>query len=229
MRNTFNNFIVCDSNKEAFEYANKVAREETTIANPLFISSPHGCGKSHLLDGIWHYYVSAENNKHPEWISAFALTDRLKNYTQGKYQFAEKFNELDLLLFDDIDLVDDNCNSELLSQALEELVKRGKQICVASTKPLNKLSPALIDVFSKGKCVTISFPTGNEQRYFYKQLSKKEGISLQGEEAYDYLCEKQKDYRTMKAEFVRLKYNMILENCETAILGTGAVKRYLEH
>ena len=31
----------------------------------------------------------------------------------------------------------------------------------------------------------------------------------------------------MRAEFVRLKYNMILENCETASLGVGAVKRYL--
>ena len=33
----------------------------------------------------------------------------------------------------------------------------------------------------------------------------------------------------MRAEFVRLKYNMILENCETASLGVGAVKRYLEN
>ena len=229
MRNTFNDFIVNDSNKEAFEYANKVAKQEVTEANPLFISGPHGCGKSHLIDGIWHYYVKADNGKHPEWISAFSLTDRFSNFTQGKEQFADKFNELDLLLFDDIDQVDDKCNGDLLSQVIDELVKRGKQICVASTKSLNELSTTLQDVFSKGKCVTVSLPTKDEQRDFYKQLSKREGISLHGEETYDYLCETQKDYRMMKAEIIKLKYNMILNNCETASLGVGAVERYLEN
>lgn len=229
MRNTFEGFVVNDSNREAFEFANKVAKQETTEANPLFVSGPSGCGKSHLLDGIWHHYVCADNGKHPEWTSSFALTERFKNFTQGKCQFADKFNELDLLLFDDIDLVDDKCNGELLSQVIDELVKRGKQICVASTKSLDELSSALIDAFSKGKCVTVSLPTKEEQRDFYKQLSKREGISLHGEEPYDYLCEKQKDFRAMKAEFVRLKYKMICENCETASLGVGAVKRYLEN
>ena len=128
------------------------------------------------------------------------------------------------MLFDDIDLVDDKCNGELLFQVIYELVKHEKQICVASTKLLDELSPALKDVFSKGKHVIASLPTKDEQRDFYKQLSKRESISLHENEPYDYLCEKQKDYRTMRAEFVRLKYNMILENREIASLGVGAVK-----
>jgi len=229
MRNTLNDYIINDSNKEAYDYSVKVAKEETSEANPLFISGPSGCGKSHLLDGIWHHYVLAENGKHPEWLSSFVLTERFKNFTQGKNQFADKFNELDLLLFDNIDLVDDKCNGELLPQVIDELIKRGKQLCLTSTKSLDELNPKLKEVLLKGKCVSVSLPTKEEQRDFYKQLFKKEGISLYGEEPYDYLCEKQKDFRAMKAEVVMLKYHMILENIETASLGVGAVKKYLEN
>ena len=229
MRNTFEGFIVNDSNKEAFEFANKVAKQETEEANPLFISGPHGCGKSHLIDGIWHHYVCADNGKHPEWISSFALTERFKNFTQGKCQFADKFNELDLLLFDDIDLVDDKCNGELLSQVIDELIKRGKQICVASTKSLNELSPTLKEVFSKGKCVTVSLPTKDEQRDFYKKYCKKEGIDLYKEEPFDYLCKTQKSYRNMKSEIYIIKAKLIENNMETAGIGKEAVKKYLEN
>lgn len=227
MRNTFEGFIVNDSNREAFEFANKIAKQETTEANPLFISGPHGCGKSHLIDGIWHYYVLSENDKHPEWVSAFLLTERFKNFTQGKNQFADKFNELDLLLFDDIDQVDDKSNGELLAQVIEELVNRGKQICLASNKSLDELNPKLKEVLLKGKCVTLSMPTKEEQKDFYKQFCKKEGIDLYKEEPYDYLCEEQKSFRQMKSEIYKIKVGLIQDNLETAGIGKEKVKKYL--
>lgn len=227
MRNNFKNFITNSSNLKAYTLAVEVA-EGIEIADPLFLYGPSGTGKSHLLDGIWHHYLE-RNDKHPEWISSLGFNDFLKASNYEVNEMIKRYEEISLLLIDDIDLIEDNQNGILLAKIFDSLVKQGKQLCLTSSKRLNELGPELYNFLSKGKCIELSFPNFDEQRDFYTQMLSKEGILIHDKEVLDYLCSSNKDYRTMKAEIIRLKYNMVLENCETANLGFGAVKRYLEN
>jgi len=229
MRNSFKNYIVNSSNQEAYDLANKIAKEEVIEkANPLIIYGPTGCGKSHLLDGMWHYYIQNSEN-HPEWMSSHGFQATIEGYNYNIANISN-FKEVSLLLIDDIDAVDDKQNGKFVTEVLEKLIQDGKQICLTCTKLPNETEKSeLANLFSKGKCVELKLPTKQEQKEFYKQMSKVEGVDIHGEEPYEYLCEKPKDYRTMKSEFVKLRYCLIKNNLETAALSADSVKKYLEN
>ena len=53
---TFETFVVGESNKFAFNVSEKVAQNQGTLYNPLFISGDTGLGKTHLLNAIGNLY-----------------------------------------------------------------------------------------------------------------------------------------------------------------------------
>jgi len=229
MRNTFKTFFVNSSNNQAYNLANKIAKGEVIEnTNPLIFYGPSGCGKSHLLDGIWNYYVQ-NNEKHSEWMSSHGFQATIEGYNYNISNISN-FKEISLLLIDDIDIVDDKRNGKFTCEVLEKLIQEGIQICIACTKlPSETYKPELASLFSRGKCVELKLPTKQEQKDFYKYMSKVEGVDIYGDEPYEYLCEKTKDYRTMKSEFVKLRFYMIKDNLETVALSTSQIKKYLEN
>ena len=152
MKNTFENFIVNDANKEVFDLANKIARDEhVDNANPLVIYGTHGCGKSHLLDAI--FFLNSEVSKnHNEWLSSDGFQGVLDKCNQDTNKLTN-FKQISLILIDDIDKVDDKTNGEFIAKILEKLISDGKQICLTCTEQPNKnISSALASLYSKGKC-----------------------------------------------------------------------------
>ena len=152
MKNTFENFIVNDANKEAFDLANKIARDEKVDdANPLVIYGTHGCGKSHLLDAIFFLNTEVSKN-HNEWLSSDGFQGVLDKCNQDTNKLTN-FKQISLILIDDIDKVDDKTNGEFIAKILEKLISDGKQICLTCTELPNKnTSSALASLYSKGKC-----------------------------------------------------------------------------
>ena len=152
MKNTFENFIVNDANKEAFDLANKIARDEhVDNANPLVIYGAKGSGKSHLLDAIFFLNTEVSKN-HNEWLSSDGFQGVLDKCNQDTNKLTN-FKQISLILIDDIDKVDDKTNGEFIAKILEKLISDGKQICVTCTELPNKnTSPALASLYSKGKC-----------------------------------------------------------------------------
>ena len=63
---SFNNFVICTSNKLAFEAAKKVC-EKISHYNPLYLYAGVGMGKTHLLNAIG---LELKNNNKVTFISA---------------------------------------------------------------------------------------------------------------------------------------------------------------
>lgn len=152
MKNTFENFIVNEPNKEVFDLANKIARDEhVDNANPLVIYGAHGCGKSHLLDAIFFLNTEVSKN-HNEWLSSDGFQGVLDKCNLDIDKLTN-FKQISLILIDDIDKVDDKTNGEFIAKILEKLISDGKQICVTCTElPNENTSSALASLYSKGKC-----------------------------------------------------------------------------
>ncbi len=100
-RFTFSAFLPCDFNQLALNASQELAGGEGQYS-PLFITSPSGSGKTHLLHAIAHeaaarrisfVLASAE-----QFLSEFTTAIRNKNGAA----FRARYREVDLLLIDDI-------------------------------------------------------------------------------------------------------------------------------
>ena len=60
---TFDNFVVGESNKLAYETALTVAQNPGKLYNPFFLYSKSGLGKTHLMNAIGNYIINNSDKK----------------------------------------------------------------------------------------------------------------------------------------------------------------------
>lgn len=105
---TFENFVVGDSNKFAYNAALMVAETPGHNYNPLFIYGGTGLGKTHLLYAIQEYaekmtpHVKVKYVQTSSFIDEFIATVTLK---RDKAAFDHKYINNRIVLFDDIQAI----------------------------------------------------------------------------------------------------------------------------
>ncbi len=171
---TFESFVTGDSNKFAFLAASKVANEPGlhSISNPLYIFGGVGLGKTHLMQAIGNFqnldtkviYVQAN-----EFLNEFTKAVRDKDTDE----FDEKYNNVDILLIDDIQMLTDKPQTQSkLFLLIDKLYSKNKQIVITSDCPANKLNgfmDRLRSRFSKGFIVDINKPDLNQRKEILKR------------------------------------------------------------
>ena len=135
---TFENFIVGNSNKLAFEASNKVT-QEIAHYNPLYIYGGVGMGKTHLLNSIG---LKLKNSNKVMFISAerfmYQFVKSIKSNDMVK--FKEYFRNTDILLIDDIQFMNGKeAMQEEFFHTFNALLDKGSQIIVSADRPPNKL------------------------------------------------------------------------------------------
>ncbi len=135
---SFENFIVGNSNKLAFEASNKVS-EEIAHYNPLYLYGGVGMGKTHLLNSIG---LKLKNLKKVMFISAerfmYQFVKSIKSNEMVK--FKEYFRNTDVLLIDDIQFMNGKeAMQEEFFHTFNALLDKGSQIVVSADRPPNKL------------------------------------------------------------------------------------------
>tara|TARA_Y100000590_G_scaffold423977_1_gene530385 strand:+ start:11 stop:1432 length:1422 start_codon:yes stop_codon:yes gene_type:complete len=134
----FDNFIVGESNKLAFEASKKVS-EDIAHYNPLYIYSGVGMGKTHLLNAIG--YKLKEKNK-VMFISAerfmYQFVKSIKSNEMVK--FKDYFRNADVLLIDDIQFMNGKeAMQEEFFHTFNALLDKRSQIIVSADRAPNKL------------------------------------------------------------------------------------------
>ena len=136
---TFDTFVVGESNKFAFKVSEKVAQNQGTLYNPLFISGDTGLGKTHLLNAIGNYNIGKKNVilvNCEEFLNDF--THNLANKTMDK--FRNKYRNCDYLLVDDIQfLIGKSLTQEEFFHTLNVLKENNKQLVFTSDKQIKDL------------------------------------------------------------------------------------------
>ncbi len=135
----FENFLLGQSNKLAFEAAKKVS-EQIAHYNPLYIYGGVGMGKTHLLNAIG---LSLKEKNKVMFISAerfmYQFVKSIKSNDMVK--FKEYFRNTDIFLIDDIQFMNGKeAMQEEFFHTFNVLLEKGSQIIVSADRPPNKLT-----------------------------------------------------------------------------------------
>ena len=140
---TFENFIVGNTNKFAQRAALEVAESPGNLYNPLFIYGNSGIGKTHLMNAIGNYIEDNTNLKvlyvsSDEFVSDFIGINRKdengQNFNKVEY-FKNKYRNVDVLIVDDIQFFQSTPKSQdEFFKIFEVLYRNNKQIIVASDR-----------------------------------------------------------------------------------------------
>ncbi len=141
-RYLFSHFTVGRSNELAMAAATAAAERPGEKYNPVFLYSPSGLGKTHLLHAIGHrirqrgltaLYVSSDQ----------FITEFVRSIREGRAsEFREKYRSPDVLLMDDIQFLSGKEQTqEGLFHIFNELHHSGRQVVIASDRPPSALSP----------------------------------------------------------------------------------------
>lgn len=163
-RNTFESFVVGESNRFAHAAALAVAQNIGVAFNPLFIYGATGLGKTHLMHAIAHFvlknntsaaiaYISSEN-----FVNEYVAALRDGNIAN----FRKRYRNTDVLLIDDVQFFagKERCQEEFF-HTFNELFNSGRQIVLSCDKPINEVADIeqrLVSRFGWGVSVDIQAP-----------------------------------------------------------------------
>lgn len=161
---TFDNFVVGASNRLAYTSAMKVADQPGIVANPLYIFGDVGLGKTHLMQCVGNYALENDIKmrilyvKTDQFIEDYAKAAQKKSFDT----FSKKYEDVDILLVDDIQFLAGKTQSQLeFFKIFEKLKEANKQIVITSDRPASELydiMSRLTSRFEWGLTVDINRP-----------------------------------------------------------------------
>lgn len=163
-RNTFENFVVGESNQLAHAAALAVAQNAGKAFNPLFLYGDTGLGKTHLMHAIAHFIIKNNPSAKVVYISSEAfVNDYIKALGDGNIaSFRKRYRKTDVLLIDDIQFFAKKESSQNeFFHTFNELLENNKQIVLSCDKPINEvedIEKRLVSRFAWGMCVDIKMP-----------------------------------------------------------------------
>lgn len=204
----FDNFVVGDNSKFAYNAAFSVANNPSKKFNPLFIYGSSGLGKTHLMQAIGHYIIFNKPNLKVryirmeeyfnEWVRCFQYNDNPNaKKKQGcnnalMRKFHQKFQNIDILLMDDIQFIESKMKTmEDFFSTFEALYTNNKQIVIASDrlpKDIPTLDNRLRTRFEMGLVVDI-VPPDFETRFEIVKAYAKELEVEADDDVFEYIAD----------------------------------------
>lgn len=139
---TFDNFVVGENAKLAYNVAWAVAQAPGQKYNPLFIYGSIGIGKTHLMQAIGHSVLKnfpdmkIKYTKAEEFMNQLIDSIRSNDGNSKMRKFRDMYRNVDVLLIDDIQFVEGKkATEEEIFNTFDALFHAGKQIVFASDRP----------------------------------------------------------------------------------------------
>tara|TARA_Y100001936_G_scaffold253810_1_gene321273 strand:- start:9555 stop:10934 length:1380 start_codon:yes stop_codon:yes gene_type:complete len=161
---TFNTFVNGKANQLARAGAIQVAERPGSAYNPLFIYGGVGLGKTHLIQAIGNFVISANKQAKVRYIHAEKyVSDVVRAYQHKAFdKFKKYYHSLDLLLIDDIQFFGGkNRTQEEFFYAFNALIESHKQViitCDSYPKEISGVEERLISRFGWGLTVAVEPP-----------------------------------------------------------------------
>ncbi len=161
---SFENFVVGSSNRFAYAAAMAVSEQPGKHYNPLFIYSPAGLGKTHLLHAVAAHSRELNPALVMRYVTSEAFLDDFVDGIRRKRmdEFKNRYRRTDILLLDDVQFFEGK------EQILEEffhtfntLHQAGSQLVITSDRHprhLNSLEDRLRSRFEWGLLTDIQAP-----------------------------------------------------------------------
>ena len=161
---TFSSFVVGDNNQFAHAACVAVANQPGEGYNPLFIHSPSGLGKTHLLQAIANSLHASGSRLRIEFISSEEFSNKfIEALKVGQLaQFRSVYRNVDVLLIDDVQFFTGKEKlQEEFFHTFNALYNGHKQIVLTSDRPpheIGGLEKRLVSRFEWGLTADIMPP-----------------------------------------------------------------------
>ena len=160
----FDNFVVGTSNRLAVSAARAVSNAPGAAYNPLFVYGPPGLGKTHLVAAIAFHARQALPTLRVEFATGEEVIERLNRaVVAGQMEtFAQHYQEIGLLLLDDVQFVTGQRETQTELLRLFNLMQgTGRQLVMTSDRPpedIPDVDQRLLSRLSGGLIVDIGSP-----------------------------------------------------------------------
>lgn len=194
-RYSFENFVVTRNYEFVYQVALGVINEPGTLYSPLFIHSPVGLGKTHLLQAIGHAFLEKDPSKNIKYVPSETLFNQYYHALSKKEvdKFREYYAGVDLLLIDDIQFIGGkNTFQEIFFHLFNTLHQANKQIIITSDKSPKDLigvAERLVSRFESGLVTDVPRPDLEDRITILKDKAKRMRLNLP-EDVFRLLGEK---------------------------------------
>ena len=160
----FDNYVVGASNRLAVAAGRAVAETPGATYNPLFIYSPSGLGKTHLIGAIGFAAKQLQPELLVEYVPLDDFVDRLHIAISSGHaeRFKQAYERIDLLLIDDVQFLTGRRETQTeMLRIFNALQSSGRQIIMASDRPPSEIADVderLVTRLAGGLVVDIGLP-----------------------------------------------------------------------
>ena len=231
----FENFIVGESNNLAYGASLAVAKNQKGAEgfNPLFIYSPSGLGKTHLLNAIGQQHLKQNPQSKIVYLSAERFLNEYITALKNKQMdlFRKKFRKnCDLLLMDDIQIIakGKGIQEEFFHTFNELYNKKIKVVVCCDQAPgsVSYLEERIKTRLEGGLMVDMYYPNKETRMAILKNKIEKKGLSL-SQQALEQIAKTcKKSIREMEGVLNKIKimtelYERVLSLKEIEIILTN--------
>jgi chromosomal replication initiator protein len=187
---TFQSFVDGTANRMARAATLQVSERPGRAYNPLFLYGGVGLGKTHLMHAAGNGLLESNPNAKIRYVHAQEFFEEMVRAIQKKTsdKFRAAYQELDLLLLDDIQFLSgkDHTQSEFF-YIFEGLFAAKKQIiitCDTYPKEMKGIEERLVSRFDSGLIVVIEPPELEMRIAILQRKAEQRNVSLPHEVAY---------------------------------------------
>ena len=176
-------FIVGSGNQIGFSSAQTVVSRPGTYS-PLTLVGPPGCGKTHLLEGIWRQVRQSGQLQRVIYLSAEQFTNQFLEALKqtGTPSFRRKYRDVEMLLIDDVHFLANKQSTIVeMVNTIDALLRDGRQLVFSADRPpaeLRGLGPELIGRLSGGLVCPLSAADFATRLGILSQLAARQSLPI---------------------------------------------------
>lgn len=203
-------FVIGAGNRLAFTASQSVCDRPGSVT-PLYLYGPTGCGKTHLLEGIW----SAMRHEYRTCRALYLSSEQFTSYFLDALQggglpgFRRKTRDVDLLLIDDVQFFTGKRATIVeLQNTMDALVRSGRQLVLAGDRApnaLTELGPEFSARVSGGLVCSLEVADYSTRLGITSQLAARAGLRLPSEVQEFVATEVSGDGRQLAGALNRLR------------------------
>jgi chromosomal replication initiator protein len=223
-RYVFDNFVVGASNQFAHASAVAVAEQPARQYNPLFLYSPPGLGKTHLLHAIGNHLLAKRSGGRVAYLSAEKFVNELIDSLQHRRmpQFRTKYRDsYDMILIDDIQFIaGKNTSEEEFFHTFNALHGSKRQIVVTSDRPPKEIEgfdERIRTRFEWGLVADITPPEIETRIAILKAKAERDDIYLPDDVATLLASHIKSNVRELEGVLIRLQAQASLTGAEISL------------
>jgi len=222
-KNTFERFVIGDSNRFAHAAAFAVAEAPAKAYNPLFVYGPAGLGKTHLLQAVGHYATRLYPQLRVRYVTSEQFTnefiDAISNRRHNPFQ--RRYRDVDILLIDDIQFLENKDRTqEEFFHTFNALHNADKQVVISSDRPpkqIGQLEDRLRTRFEWGLITDIQPPDMETRLAILRKKSAQDGIPVP-DEVLGLIADRiSANIRELEGAFIRVAAFASLQGTEVTL------------